>query len=53
MNSTLSQMVAEDRDFYVECSLPPGVTVDQYRRSRPRRPVRRGRARLVRRLLGA
>ena len=24
--------------FYIECSLPPGVTIDEYRRLRPRRP---------------
>ena len=26
--------------FYVECSLEPGMTIDAFRRSRPRRPNR-------------
>jgi hypothetical protein len=29
-----------DAVFYVESSLPPGVTIGEYRRSRPRRPTR-------------
>jgi hypothetical protein len=29
----------EDRVFYVESSLPPGLTLDEYRRRRPRRPT--------------
>jgi hypothetical protein len=26
--------------FYVESSLPPGMTIAEYRRARPRRPTR-------------
>jgi hypothetical protein len=33
----------EERVFYVESSLPPGVTMDEYRRGRPRRLTRWGR----------
>ncbi len=33
----------EDRAFYVESSIPPGLTVDEYRRGRPRRLTRWGR----------
>jgi hypothetical protein len=33
----------EDRLFYVESSLPPGLTIDEYRRGRPRRATRWGR----------
>jgi hypothetical protein len=40
----------EDRAFYVESSIPPGVTVDEYRRGRPRRLTRWGR---LKRLAGA
>jgi hypothetical protein len=29
-----------DEVFYVETSLPPGMTIGEYRRSRPRRPTR-------------
>jgi hypothetical protein len=29
-----------DRLFYLESSLPPGLTLDQYRRARPRRSTR-------------
>jgi hypothetical protein len=29
-----------DAVFYVESSLPPGMTIGDYRRSRPRRPSR-------------
>jgi hypothetical protein len=29
-----------DAAFYVESSLPPGMTIGEYRRSRPRRPTR-------------
>jgi hypothetical protein len=28
------------RNFYIESSIRPGLTVDQYRRSRPRRASR-------------
>jgi hypothetical protein len=30
----------EDRAFYIESSIPPGVTVDEYRRGRSRRASR-------------
>jgi hypothetical protein len=40
----------EDRAFYVESSIPPGVTVDEYRRGRGRRLTRWGR---LKRLAGA
>jgi hypothetical protein len=30
----------EDRLFYVESSLPPGLTLNEYRRGRPRRTSR-------------
>jgi hypothetical protein len=30
----------EDRVFYVESSLPPGLTLDEHRRARPRRGSR-------------
>ena len=29
-----------DAVFYVESSLPPGMTIGEYRRSRPARPTR-------------
>jgi hypothetical protein len=44
MNSTASSLLSpalEDRAFYLESSVPPGVTVDQYRRGRSRRPLTR------------
>jgi hypothetical protein len=53
MHSTRPSMITADRDFYIESSLPPGVTLGQYRRSRARRPVRRSRARLVRLVVGS
>jgi hypothetical protein len=40
----------EDRVFYVQSSLPPGVTLDEYRRGRPRRLTRWGR---LKRLAGS
>jgi hypothetical protein len=40
----------EDRVFYVESSLPPGLTLDEYRRGRPRRVTRWGR---LKRLAGS
>ena len=33
----------EDRVFYVESSLPPGLTLNEYRRGRQRRASRWGR----------
>jgi hypothetical protein len=59
MNSTRPFILVaapEDLGFYVESSIPPGLTLSEYRRSRaPRaqRPIRRGRTRLLRRLAGA
>jgi hypothetical protein len=29
-----------DAIFYLESTLEPGITIDEYRRSRPRRPTR-------------
>jgi hypothetical protein len=34
------QPALEDRAFYVESSIPPGLTLADYRRGRPRRPTR-------------
>jgi hypothetical protein len=36
-------------NFYIETSIEPGLTIDEYRRSRPRRP---GRWERLKRLLG-
>jgi hypothetical protein len=51
-STTLSPiaLVPEARVFYVDSSLPPGLTLDEYRRSRPRRLTRWGR---LKRLAGA
>jgi hypothetical protein len=43
MTSTRPSTLApapEEHVFYVECSLPPGVTLSEYRRDRARRPTR-------------
>jgi hypothetical protein len=40
----------EDHVFYVESSVPPGLTLDEYRRRRPRRATRWGR---LKRLAGS
>ena len=40
----------EDRVFYVESSLPPGLTLNEYRRGRGRRASRWGR---LKRLAGS
>jgi hypothetical protein len=40
----------EERVFYVESSLPLGLTLDEYRRGRPRRATRWGR---LKRLAGS
>jgi hypothetical protein len=40
----------EDHVFYVESSVPAGVTLDEYRRGRPRRLTRWGR---LKRLAGS
>lgn len=36
-----------DNVFYMECSLPSGMTISEYRRSRPRRPSRWARLKLL------
>jgi hypothetical protein len=40
----------EDRHFYLESSIPPGLTVNEYRRGRSRRLTRWGR---LKRLAGS
>ena len=53
MKSTVLSPLAlapEARVFYIESSLPLGLTLDEYRRGRPRRMTRWGR---LRRLAGA
>lgn len=47
---TLLVAAPEDRVFYVESSLPPGLTLNEYRRGRQRRTSRWGR---LRRLAGS
>jgi hypothetical protein len=46
MQSTSPSLLApapEASVFYIETSLPPGLTLDEYRRGRPRRTTRWGR----------
>lgn len=46
MQSTSPSLLApapENRVFYIASSLPPGLTMDEYRRGRPRRTTRWGR----------
>lgn len=53
MKSTSPSLLApglEDRVFYLESSIPPGLTVTEYRRGRSRRPTRWGR---LKRLAGS
>jgi hypothetical protein len=53
MKSTSLQILVaapEDRVFYVESSLPPGLTLNEYRRGRQRRTSRWGR---LKRLAGS
>jgi hypothetical protein len=53
MNSTRPSHLAlalEDRVFYVESSVPPGLTLDAYRRRRARPSTRWG---LLKRLAGS
>jgi hypothetical protein len=38
--STSLSRALEDRAFYVESSIPPGLTLDEYRRGRAKRPTR-------------
>ena len=40
MYETPSTQVLQRQVLYVESSIRPGLTIDQYRRSRPRRPNR-------------
>jgi hypothetical protein len=53
MQSTASSLLGPALDsgvFYVETSVPAGLTLDEYRRGRPRRATRWGR---LKRLAGA
>jgi hypothetical protein len=50
INPSLLVAAPEDRLFYIESSLPPGVTLGAYRRGRSRRTTRWGR---LKRLAGA
>jgi hypothetical protein len=43
MYETPNAQVLQSQVLYVETSLSPGLTIDQYRRSRPQRPSRWGR----------
>jgi hypothetical protein len=40
MYETPNTQVLQSQVSYVESSIRPGLTIDQYRRSRPRRPSR-------------
>jgi hypothetical protein len=40
MYETPNTQVLQSQVLYVETSIAPGLTIDQYRRSRPRRPSR-------------
>ena len=40
MYETPNTQVLQSQVLYVESSILPGLTIDQYRRSRPRRPSR-------------
>ena len=40
MYETPNTQVLQSQVLYVESSIRPGLTIDQYRRSRPRRPSR-------------
>ena len=40
MYETPNSQVLQSQVLYVETSIQPGLTIDQYRRSRPRRPSR-------------
>jgi hypothetical protein len=33
-----TQNIEASDPFYIECSLPTGITIAEYRRSRPQRP---------------
>ena len=40
MYETPNTQVLQSQVLYVESSIRPGLTIDQYRRSRPQRPSR-------------
>ena len=40
MYETPNTQVLQSQVVYMETSIRPGLTIDQYRRSRPRRPSR-------------
>jgi hypothetical protein len=40
MYETPNSQIFESQVAYVETGIRPGVTIDEYRRSRPRRPSR-------------
>ena len=40
MYETPNTQVLQSQVLYVETSIRPGLTIDEYRRSRPRRPSR-------------
>jgi hypothetical protein len=40
MYETPNTQVHQSQVLYMETSIRPGLTIDQYRRSRPRRPSR-------------
>jgi hypothetical protein len=40
MYETPNSQIFESQVDYVETSIRPGLTIDQYRRSRPRKPSR-------------
>jgi hypothetical protein len=50
MKSTSPSLLLQDRVFYLEASVPPGLTLDEYRRGRRRRSTRWGR---LKRLAGS
>jgi len=43
MYETPNSQIFESQVAYIETSIRPGLTIDQYRRSRPQRPGRWGR----------
>ena len=40
MYETPSSQILHSQVLYIETSIQPGLTIDEYRRSRPRRPSR-------------
>ena len=47
MYETPNTQVLQSQVLYVETSIAPGLTIDQYRRSRPRKPSRWQRMKLL------